>query len=64
MIKMKTGQQLKVGYKSGVDGFSGISVTLDKITTEKIEITETVVVNNPTTQQTQTISESVAVVVT
>jgi len=46
-------------------GFSGIAIDIvSTITTSKIVISESVVVNDPTTHQTNTIAEVVGVVVT
>jgi len=52
------------GFKSGVDGFSGVGVYLTTLTTAKTEISETVEVNNPLANPSQTISETVLVTVT
>ena len=55
---------LGIGYKTGADGYTGISVYLTTISTAKNEISETVEVNNPIAPGAQTISESVIVTVT
>jgi len=52
------------GYKTGADGFTGISVYLTTVSTAKNNISETVEVNNPTANPTQTISEIVEVTIT
>jgi len=63
VVKPKTIRTLG-RYKTGADGFSGISVSLTAITTAKIGISETVEVNNPTANPTETVSESVIVTIT
>jgi len=52
------------GFKTGVDGYSGISVYLTTLTTSKTYISESVEVNNPLSNPTQVISESVLVTIT
>lgn len=52
------------GYKTGVNGYTGITVYLTTVSTAKNEISEHVEVNNPTCNPTNTISESVIVSVT
>jgi len=52
------------GFKAGPDGYTGISVFLTTISTAKNEISETVEVNNPLANPTQTITESVLVNIT
>lgn len=51
-------------FKTGADGYSGISVYLTTISTAKTNISESVEVNNPLSNPTQIISESVLVTVT
>lgn len=51
------------GYKTGVDGYTGISVYLTTVSTAKNNITEYAEVNNPTAHNTQTISEIVEVTI-
>jgi len=55
---------LGLGYKAGADGYTGISVYLTTISTAKNEISESVEVNNPLSNPTQTISETVLVSIT
>ena len=52
------------GFRSGVNGYSGVSKYITTITTARLRISESVEVNNPLSNPTQTITESVAVVVT
>jgi len=52
------------GYKTGVNGYSGISVFLTATTQTKTVISESVEVNNPLSNPTQTITESVLVSIT
>jgi len=52
------------GFKTGADGYTGISVYLTTISTAKNEISEFVEVNNPLGNPIQTISESVLVTIT
>jgi len=59
---MRTG--LGRGYKTGANGYTGISVWLTTISTAKNEISESVEVNNPTSNPTQAISDSVLVSIT
>jgi len=59
---MRTG--LGRGYKTGTNGYTGISVYLTTISTAKNDITEEVEVNNPLSNPIQTISETVLVSIT
>jgi len=52
------------GFKTGADGYSGISVYLTTITQIKTQISETVEVNNPLSNPIQTITEEVLVTIT
>lgn len=52
------------GYKTGADGYSGISVFLTSVSTTKTEISESVEVNNPISNPIQTITETVLVSIT
>lgn len=65
-MKPKAIRRLPIGrgYKTGADGYTGISVYLTTVSAAKNNISESVEVNNPTTIQTETISESVLVTVT
>jgi len=55
---------LGLGYKTGADGYTGISVYLTTISTAKNEISESVEVNNPLLNPTQAITETVLVSIT
>jgi len=55
---------LGLGYKSGANGYTGISVYLTAVSTAKNEISESVEVNNPLSNPIQTINESVVVTIT
>ena len=52
------------GFKTGADGYTGISTFLTTVSTAKNEISETVEVNNPTMNPTQAITESILVTIT
>jgi len=52
------------GFKTGADGYSGISVYLTTITTSRTKISESVEVNNPLSNPIQTITEEVLVTIT
>ena len=52
------------GYKTGSNGYTGISVYLTTVSTAKNEISESVEVNNPLANPTQAIIESVLVSIT
>lgn len=65
MMKPKGIRKAGIGAKKPSMGYSGIAVDiLSSITITKTEISETVEVNNPTTHPTETITETVVVVVT
>ena len=59
---MRTG--LGRGYKTGTNGYSGVSTYITTRSTARNWITETVEVNNPLSNPTQTITESVLVSIT
>jgi len=59
---MRTG--LGRGYRTGANGYTGISVYLTTVSTALNEISESVEVNNPTSNPTQAISETVLVSIT
>lgn len=61
---MKFGNKGSPKYITGSDGYSGISVTLTAVSSDRTSISETVEVNNPVTPSALTISESVIVTVT
>jgi len=52
------------GYKTGANGYTGISVYLTTVSTAKNNISATVEVNNPTANPINTISDSVLVTIT
>jgi len=64
MMKPKGIPRRLKGFKAGADGYTGISIYLTTISTAKNEISEIVEVNNPLSNPTQTISESVLVNIT
>jgi len=55
---------LGLGYKTGADGYSGVSTFITTRSTAKTEISEFVEVNNPISNPNQTISETVEVSIT
>jgi len=52
------------GFKTGANGYTGISTYLTTVSTAKNQISESVEVNNPLANPTQTISETVLVSIT